>query len=90
MNIKIKEYDRKLRDILYEMIEDDKKKILIREKENIDLFEDLEFDSLEIMIFLADIEEKFKIDIIGAEDVIEIVNSYEKLLKWLCDKVSDI
>lgn len=90
MNIKIKEYDRKLRDILYEMVEDDKKKMLIREKENIDLFEDLEFDSLEIMIFLADIEEKFKIDIIGTEDVIEIVNSYEKLLKWLCDKVSDI
>lgn len=80
------ECDRKLRSILEKMVEDEALKKVIREKEEIDLFKDLEFDSLQIMIFLTEVEEKFNIDLIGEDNVMEIINSYKRLAEWLCIK----
>lgn len=80
------ECDKKLRDILEKMVEDEALKKVIREKEEIDLFKDLEFDSLHIMIFLTNVEEKFNIDLIGEDNVMEIINSYRGLLNWLSEK----
>lgn len=80
------ECDKKLRDILEKMVEDEALKKAIREKEEIDLFKDLEFDSLHIMIFLTNVEEKFNIDLIGEDNVMEIINSYRGLLDWLSEK----
>ena len=80
------ECDKKLRDILEKMVEDESLKKAIREKEEIDLFKDLEFDSLQIMIFLTNVEEKFNIDLIGEDNVMEIINSYRGLLDWLSEK----
>lgn len=80
------ECDRKLRDILEKMVEDEALKKAIREKEEIDLFKDLEFDSLHIMIFLTNVEEKFNIDLIGEDNVMEIINSYRGLVDWLSEK----
>lgn len=80
------ECDRKLRSILEKMVEDEALKKVIREKEEIDLFKDLEFDSLQIMIFLTEVEEKFNIDLIGEDNVMEIINSYKRLVEWLCTK----
>ncbi len=80
------ECDRKLRSILEKMVEDEVLKKVIREKEEIDLFKDLEFDSLQIMIFLTEVEEKFNIDLIGEDNVMEIINSYKRLAEWLCTK----
>lgn len=80
------ECDKKLRDILEKMVEDEALKKAIREKEEIDLFKDLEFDSLQIMIFLTNVEEKFNIDLIGEDNVMEIINSYRGLLDWLSEK----
>lgn len=80
------ECDKKLRDILEKMVEDEALKKAIREKEEIDLFKDLEFDSLHIMIFLTNVEEKFNIDLIGEDNVMEIINSYRGLLNWLSEK----
>lgn len=57
MNNEMYECDKKLRDILEKMVEDEALKKAIREKEEIDLFKDLEFDSLHIMIFLTNVEE---------------------------------
>lgn len=80
------ECDKKLRDILEKMVEDEALKKAIREREEIDLFKDLEFDSLQIMIFLTNVEEKFNIDLIGEDNVMEIINSYRGLLDWLSEK----
>lgn len=80
------ECDKKLRDILEKMVEDESLKKAIREKKEIDLFKDLEFDSLQIMIFLTNVEEKFNIDLIGEDNVMEIINSYRGLLDWLSEK----
>lgn len=80
------ECDKKLRDILEKMVEDEALKKAIREKEEIDLFKDLEFDSLQIMIFLTNVEEKFNIDLIGEDNVMEIINSYRGLIDWLSEK----
>lgn len=80
------ECDKKLRDILEKMVEDEALKKAIREKKEIDLFKDLEFDSLQIMIFLTNVEEKFNIDLIGEDNVMEIINSYRGLLDWLSEK----
>lgn len=80
------ECDKKLKDILEKMVEDEALKKAIREKEEIDLFKDLEFDSLQIMIFLTNVEEKFNIDLIGEDNVMEIINSYRGLLDWLSEK----
>lgn len=86
MNNEMYECDKKLRDILEKMVEDEALKKVIREKEEIDLFKDLEFDSLHIMIFLTNVEEKFNIDLIGEDNVMEIINSYRGLLNWLSEK----
>lgn len=86
MNNEMYECDKKLRDILEKMVEDESLKKAIREKEEIDLFKDLEFDSLHIMIFLTNVEEKFNIDLIGEDNVMEIINSYRGLLDWLSEK----
>ncbi|MCU6754222.1 phosphopantetheine-binding protein [Bovifimicola ammoniilytica] len=86
MNNEMYECDKKLRDILEKMVEDEALKKAIREKEEIDLFKDLEFDSLHIMIFLTNVEEKFNIDLIGEDNVMEIINSYRGLLDWLSEK----
>lgn len=86
MNNEMYEWDKKLRDILEKMVEDEALKKAIREKEEIDLFKDLEFDSLHIMIFLTNVEEKFNIDLIGEDNVMEIINSYRGLLNWLSEK----
>lgn len=86
MNNEMYEWDKKLRDILEKMVEDEALKKAIREKKEIDLFKDLEFDSLQIMIFLTNVEEKFNIDLIGEDNVMEIINSYRGLLDWLSEK----
>lgn len=86
MNNEMYECDKKLRDILEKMVEDEALKKAIREREEIDLFKDLEFDSLQIMIFLTNVEEKFNIDLIGEDNVMEIINSYRGLLDWLSEK----
>lgn len=86
MNNEMYECDKKLRDILEKMVEDEALKKAIREKEEMDLFKDLEFDSLHIMIFLTNVEEKFNIDLIGEDNVMEIINSYRGLLDWLSEK----
>lgn len=86
MNNEMYECDKKLRDILEKMVEDEALKKAIREKEKIDLFKDLEFDSLQIMIFLTNVEEKFNIDLIGEDNVMEIINSYRGLIDWLSEK----
>lgn len=86
MNNEMYECDKKLRDILEKMVEDESLKKVIREKEEIDLFKDLEFDSLQIMIFLTNVEEKFNIDLIGEDNVMEIINSYRGLVDWLSEK----
>lgn len=86
MNNEMYECDKKLRDILEKMVEDEALKKAIREKEEIDLFKDLEFDSLQIMIFLTNVEEKFNIDLIGEDNIMEIINSYRGLLDWLSEK----
>lgn len=86
MNNEMYECDKNLRDILEKMVEDEVLKKAIREKEEIDLFKDLEFDSLQIMIFLTNVEEKFNIDLIGEDNVMEIINSYRGLLNWLSEK----
>lgn len=86
MNNEMYECDKKLRDILEKMVEDESLKKAIREKKEIDLFKDLEFDSLQIMIFLTNVEEKFNIDLIGEDNVMEIINSYRGLLNWLSEK----
>lgn len=50
---------------------------------------DLELDSIAIMKFISGIEEEFSLNIMECEDFLDLIDNYEKLLKWLYDKCGD-
>lgn len=74
----------RLEKVLLTIIGDDKaKRQKIMTKEDLDFFNDLEFDSTDIMMMIVEIEKEFDMDIIGDDNFVEIVENYATLLKWL-------
>ncbi len=74
---------KKIREILVSIVEENDKKEKIISCENIDILEDLEFDSLDIMSFVVKISEEFGIQIQEYEDFIENMYELTKLSLWI-------
>ena len=74
---------KKIREILVSIVEENDKKEKIISCENIDIVEDLEFDSLDIMSFVMKISEEFGIQIQEYEDFIENMYELTKLSLWI-------
>lgn len=79
--------EEKLKEILEKIVSEDEIRNKIRETEELDFFRDLEFDSMDIMTLIVEVEDTFQVDITNDENFIEIVSSYRNLLNWLCAKV---
>lgn len=71
-----------LRDILYEIVDDESKKSLIYEKEIPDFVDDLGFDSIMIVEFIFKLEDTFGLDF-RTEDAIDKVWDFNKLIEWI-------
>ncbi len=75
--------EKRIREILLGMVDDDKRKELISNYDDFDIIEDLEFDSLDIMNFIMNICDEFDMEIDNGEDFIESVYKLRSLLDWL-------
>lgn len=72
-----------IREILLSIVEDDEKRKKILSCDNIDIVEDLKFDSLDIMTFVVKISEEFDIQIQDYEDFIENLYELDSLSIWI-------
>ncbi len=72
-----------IREILLSIVEDDEKREKILSCDNIDIVEDLKFDSLDIMTFVVKISEEFDIQIQDYEDFIENLYELDSLSIWI-------
>ena len=81
----MQEIDRKLREILYKVADDENKRQFIEEKEKPDLLKDLAFDSVDIIEWMVYVEEEFGISFEDSEAV-ELIWDFEKLKQWIYDK----
>ncbi|MEE1516741.1 MAG: phosphopantetheine-binding protein [Lachnospiraceae bacterium] len=72
-----------IREILLSIVEDDEKREKILSCDNIDIVEDLKFDSLDIMTFVVKISEEFDIQIQDYEDFIENLYELDSLSLWI-------
>lgn len=72
-----------IREILLSIVEDDEKREKILSCDNIDIVEDLKFDSLDIMTFVVKISEEFDIQIQDYEDFIENLYKLDSLSLWI-------
>ena len=78
----MEQIEKRIREIMWEISGDEKKKQIIFEKESIDISEDLEFDSVSSIRFILRIEKEFGVSF----DDNEIVNKVwdnRKLAEWL-------
>ncbi len=78
----MEQIEKRIREIMWEISGDEKKKQIIFEKESIDISEDLEFDSVSSIRFILLIEKEFGVSF----DDNEIVNKVwdnRKLAEWL-------
>ena len=78
-----------IREILLSIVEDDEKREKILSCDNIDIVEDLKFDSLDIMTFVVKISEEFDIQIQDYEDFIENLYELDSLSIWIERKLQD-
>lgn len=78
-----------IREILLSIVEDDEKREKILSCDNIDIVEDLKFDSLDIMTFVVKISEEFDIQIQDYEDFIENLYELDSLSLWIERKLQD-
>ncbi len=74
--------EKKLREIMWKVSEDETKKQVIFEKESIDISEDLEFDSISIINFILSIEKEFGVDFDDSE-IVDKIWDYRRLVEWL-------
>ena len=76
-----------IREILISIVDDAEKREKIHSGDNIDIVEDLKFDSLDIMTFVVKISEEFDIQIQDYEDFIENLYELDSLSLWIERKV---
>ncbi len=78
------EIELRLREILKNIVSDDEERVqIINNKDNINLAEDLEFDSIMILEYIVRVEDEFHVTLEDEEDMVEIIWDYGRLLEWL-------
>lgn len=78
--------DRKLRNIVKEIVNNTKFNMMIEQENNFNFIKDLEFDSVKVMQLIFSVEEKFNVKIMEEENIIDIVKNFISLREWLCGK----
>lgn len=78
---------KRIKDILLSIVEEDEKRERILSNDNIDIIEDLKFDSLDIMTFVVKISEEFDIQIQDYEDFIGNLYKVNGLISWIERKI---
>lgn len=73
----------KLKEILKTLVDDEKFVQVINDNNEMDFIKDLEFDSLDIMNLIIEIQDEFQIDISEEDNLIDIINDFSKLCLFL-------
>lgn len=75
--------DKALREILKDMVNDETLKEKVDTEDNPDFMKDLEFDSVDIMRFVIELEEQFGIRITEESNFIDILTDLRSVRTWL-------
>lgn len=78
--------DRELRNILKDIVENERLKASIDTEDNLEFIRDLEFDSVDIMKLVVELEEKFHVKISEENDFLDILKDIRSVKKWLEDR----
>lgn len=87
MGIDMDNTERKIREILKDIVDKDELKLKIEQMDNISFVNDLEFDSLCIIELVTYIEEEFGIEFKADSDCIEAFTDINSLREWVDNKV---
>lgn len=73
-----------VKDILVKMFCDDvEKQQIIYNCDNPDLIKDLKFDSILVLEFIVELEERFGVSLESEEEMLDVVWNYKELIEWL-------
>jgi acyl carrier protein len=75
--------DKELRKILKKIVNDDNLNKKIDDEDNLDFIKDLEFDSIDIVQFVVEIEDKFKVNVLEEDNFIDIIKDVKTVREWL-------
>ena len=78
--------DKELRKILKNIVEKEKLKEIIDRGDNLNFIYDLDFDSVDIMRLVVEIEEKFNVKISEENNFLDILKDLESVKEWLWGK----
>lgn len=78
--------DKELRKILKNIVEKEKLKEIIDRGDNLKFIYDLDFDSVDIMRLVVEIEEKFNVKISEENNFLDILKDLESVKEWLWEK----
>lgn len=89
--VAVNEIEMRLREILKELVSDSEEKLqVINSKDNINLVQDLEFDSIMILEYVVKVEGEFHVTLEYEEDMLELIWDYERLLRWLMENAKTV
>ena len=78
--------DKELRKILRNLVDNAELKEMIDTKDNLKFIDDLDFDSVDIMKLVVEIEEKFNVQISEENNFIDILKDLRSVKEWLEEK----
>ena len=81
--------NKEIKDVLDSIIREYSGESAMEDYHGQSLIRDMELDSVSLMEVITDIEEKFCVDFNMEENLIELLDSYDRLLEYLCKKVGE-
>lgn len=81
--------NKEIKDVLDSIIREYSGESAMEDYHGQSLIRDMELDSVSLMEVITDIEEKFCVDFNMEENLIELLDSYDGLLEYLCKKVGE-
>lgn len=81
--------NKEIKDVLDSIIREYSGESAMEDYHGQSLIRDMELDSVSLMEVITDIEEKFCVDFNMEEKLIELLDSYDRLLEYLCKKVGE-
>lgn len=78
--------DEELRNMLKDIVDSESLKERIDAEDNLEFIRDLDFDSVDIMKLVVELEEKFHLKISEENDFLDILKDIKSVKKWLEEK----
>lgn len=78
--------DEELRNMLKDIVDSESLKERIDAEDNLEFIRDLDFDSVDIMKLVVELEEKFHVKISEENDFLDILKDIKSVKKWLEEK----